>query len=173
MKSASVPETTGFDPVHLVREHQAGVWRYLRTLGCDSALAEDLTQETFLAVFQRPFQDYNRSATASYLRRTAHNLFVSLQRRAGKVTAVEDVELLDQSWSRWAAEDNGEAALEALRECLEGLSERARRALQLRFQERETRAKIAADLKITEHGAKNLMQRAKQKLRTCIESKLR
>jgi DNA-directed RNA polymerase specialized sigma24 family protein len=27
-------------------------------------------------------------------------------------------------------------------------------------------------LEITEHGAKNLMQRAKQKLRTCIESKL-
>lgn len=172
MKSASVPDTTGFDPVHLVAEHQAGVWRYLRTLGCDPALAEDLTQETFLSVFQRPFQDYNRSATASYLRRTAHNLFVSLQRRAGKVTAVEDVELLDQSWCRWAEDDNGEAVLAALRECLENLSERARRALQLRFQERETRAKIAADLNITEHGAKNLMQRAKQKLRTCIESKL-
>ena len=172
MKSASVPDTTGFDPAHLVAEHQAGVWRYLRTLGCDPALAEDLTQETFLSVFQRPFQDYNRSATAAYLRRTAHNLFVSLQRRAGKVTAVEDVEILDQSWCRWAAEDNGEAVLVALRECLDNLPQRARRALQLRFHERETRAKIAADLEITEHGAKNLMQRAKQKLRTCIESKL-
>jgi len=172
MKSASVPDTTGFDPVHLVAEHQAGVWRYLRTLGCDPALAEDLTQETFLSVFQRPFQDYNRAATASYLRRTAHNLLVSLRRRTGKVTAVEDVELLDQSWCRWAEEDNGEAALAALRECLENLSERARRALQMRFQQRESRAKIAADLDITEHGAKNLMQRAKQKLRACIESKL-
>jgi len=172
MKSASVPETPAFDPVHLVAEHQAGVWRYLRTLGCDSSLAEDLTQETFLAVFQRPFQDYNRSATASYLRRTAHNLYVSLQRRAGKITTVEDIELLDQSWHRWAAEDNGEAVLAALRECLEKLSGRARLALQLRFRDRESRANIAAALEITEHGAKNLMQRAKQKLRACIESKL-
>ncbi len=173
MESAPVPDTTGFDPVQLVTEHQAGVWRYLRALGCDPALAEDLTQETFLAVFQRPFHDYNRSATASYLRRTAHNLFISMQRRAGKVTAVEDVETLDRSWHQWAAEDNGEAALAALRECLGGLSQRARRALQLRFRDRETRARIAADLQITEHGAKNLMQRAKQRLRSCIESKLR
>ena len=39
----------------LVRQHQAGVWRYLRFLGCDRPLADDLTQETFLAVLETPF----------------------------------------------------------------------------------------------------------------------
>jgi RNA polymerase sigma-70 factor (ECF subfamily) len=42
----------------------------------------------------------------------------------------------------------------------------------MRFKEQLSRNQIAAALEITEHGAKNLMQRAKQQLRTCIESKL-
>lgn len=41
----------------MVHEHQAGLWRYLRYLGCEPALAEDLVQEVFLAVWQRPFED--------------------------------------------------------------------------------------------------------------------
>src|SRR5262245_33338528 len=100
MRAAPVPEITGFDPVRLIETHQVGVWRYLRALGCESALAEDLTQETFLAVLQNPFQELSRSATAAYLRKTAHNLFVSHCRRSGRVLVMEDVESLDRNWSR-------------------------------------------------------------------------
>jgi RNA polymerase sigma-70 factor (ECF subfamily) len=172
MKTAPTPQATGYDPVRLIETYQAGVWRYLRALGCEAALAEDLTQDTFLAVLQRPFQDINPAATAVYLRRTAFNLFISHQRRAGKVIAVADVEDLDRTWSAWAGNDQGEALLDALRDCLQGLSERARKALTMRFRGDNSRAEIAAALEITEHGAKNLMQRAKQQLRECIETKI-
>lgn len=40
------------DMAGLVRAHQAGVWRYLRFLGCHPDEADDLTQETFLALKQ-------------------------------------------------------------------------------------------------------------------------
>jgi RNA polymerase sigma-70 factor (ECF subfamily) len=171
--TAPQSQATGFDPVRLIQTYQAGVWRYLRALGCEAAQAEDLTQDTFLAVLQRPFVDISPAATAVYLRKTAFNLFISQQRRAGKVTAVEDVEELDRTWSDWAGNDNGEAALDALRDCLEGLTERARLALTMRYRSDSSRAEIAAALEITEHGAKNLMQRAKQQLRDCIQSKLK
>ena len=36
--------------VAIVNRHQAGVWRYLRLLGCEAALADDLTQDTFVRV---------------------------------------------------------------------------------------------------------------------------
>lgn len=173
MKTAPTSQAIGYDPVRLIETYQAGVWRYLRALGCDAALAEDLTQDTFLAVLQRPFQDINPAATAVYLRKTAFNLFISHQRRAGKVTAVERVEELDRTWSEWAGNDQGEAALEALRDCLQVLTERARMALEMRFRSDSSRGEIAAALQITEHGAKNLMQRAKQQLRECIDSKLK
>jgi RNA polymerase sigma-70 factor (ECF subfamily) len=173
MKTAPTPQGTGFDPVRLIQTHQAGVWRYLRALGCDTAQAEDLTQETFLAVLQRPFQDVNPAATSAYLRKTALNLLISLRRRSGKVTAVEDIEELDRTWSKWAGHDNGEAALDALRDCLQGLTERARKALEMRFRGESSRVEIAEALDITPHGAKNLMQRAKQQLRTCMDEKLK
>lgn len=37
----------------LVRDHQVDVWRFLRRLLGDAALAEDVTQETFMRVFRR------------------------------------------------------------------------------------------------------------------------
>jgi RNA polymerase sigma-70 factor (ECF subfamily) len=172
MKTAPRPETTEYDPARLVAAHQAGVWRYLRALGCESALADDLTQETFLAVLQVPFHEINPAATAAYLRRTAHNLFVSNLRRSHRITSTDEIESLDRTWTRWAGDDNGEWLLDALQDCLRGLGPKARVALELRFRERETRAGIAAALKMTEDGAKNLLQRAKQKLRECIEGKL-
>ena len=173
MKAAAMPEVTGYDPVRLIQTYQAGIWRYLRALGCDSAQAEDITQETFLSVLQKPFQDMGPPATSAYLRKVAFNLFISQKRRAGKVTAVENVEELDRTWTSWAGSDNGEALLDALRDCLQGITRRARMALELRFREDSSREAIAAALEITEHGAKNLMQRAKQQLRECIEGKLK
>ncbi len=172
MKQASAPESTDFDPVRLIQDHQAGIWRYLRALGCDAAQAEDLTQETFLAVLRKPFEQYNPAATAAYLRKVAYNLFITVQRRAGRVTAVENIEEFDGAWNEWVANDNGEELLDALRQCLQYLSQRARWALEMRFRDRLSRTQIAAQLEITEHGAKNLMQRAKKQLRSCIEGKL-
>ncbi len=75
-----VSSSTGFDPERIIRDHQSGVWRYLRSLGCDLPLAEDLTQETFLAVLQKPFDDYHPAATAAYLRRVARNLLMTYRR---------------------------------------------------------------------------------------------
>lgn len=172
MQPASSSPGTGIDPARLINDHQAGVWRYLRALGCEAALADDLTQETFLAVLQRPIQDLGPHAVAAYLRRIAFNLHITHHRRSGKVTAVENLEELDAAWTRLAPDDNGELLIEALRECLQGLSDRARRALDMRFRDRQSREQIATILAITEHGAKNLMQRAKQQLRACVEKKL-
>jgi len=172
MSKAAAPQSTGFDPRKLIETHQAGVWRYLRALGCSPAEADDITQETFLAVLQKPFDDYNRAATAAYLRKAAYNLFITAKRKAGRVNAVEDVEVFDESWDRWVSNDNGEAMLDALRECLRALTERARWALEMRFRDKLSRIEIADNLGITEHGAKNLMQRAKQQLRGCIEGKV-
>lgn len=172
MQPASSPPTAGFDPVRLIQDHQAGVWRYLRALGCEAALADDITQETFLSVLQKPFQDMGVPAAAAYLRKIAYSLYVNQHRRNGRVIAVENLEEIAQTWERLAPDDNGEAMLAALKECMAALTERARRALEMRFGEKHSREEIAAYLAITEHGAKNLMQRAKQQLKSCVENKV-
>jgi RNA polymerase sigma-70 factor (ECF subfamily) len=74
METATI-EQSG-DLAELVRLHQAGIWRYLRFLGCDEARADDLTQETFLAVHRRPFHQRGEAATAAYLRTVARHQYL-------------------------------------------------------------------------------------------------
>lgn len=136
------------------------------------ALADDLTQDTFLEVLRRPFEQFNDAATAGYLRRVAHNMFISRRRREGRMTVTEHADQLEGAWMRWAGFDGGTAALEALGECFESLSERAQLALKLRFGGESSRQSIGDALGISEHGAKNLMQRAKIQLRECVERKI-
>ncbi len=168
----SSDQTGPLDPSRLIEDHQVGVWRYLRALGCDAAEADDLTQETFLAVLQRPFVHYSPAATTAYLRKVALNRCISARRRAGRLVLMEQIEEIDQAWTRLASDDHGESMLEALQTCLGQLTERARLALMMRFRDRNSRSEIAEALAITEHGAKNLMQRAKRQLHECIEGKL-
>ena len=61
--------------------------------------------------------------------------------------------------------------MDRLAECFGRLTERAQLSLKLRFTEDATRESIAMELGITEHGAKNLMQRAKAQLKQCLEEK--
>jgi RNA polymerase sigma-70 factor (ECF subfamily) len=164
--------SAGFDLAGMIKSHQAGVWRYLRVLGCSAAEADDLTQDTFLAVWQRPFQEYSPTATAAYLRTVARNLFITSQRRNARWVAMTELDDVDTAWSRWAGDDGGQTLLLALEACLQTLAERARRALDLRFREQRSRTDIAATIGLSEDGAKNLMQRAKQHLRECIERRL-
>jgi RNA polymerase sigma-70 factor (ECF subfamily) len=162
-------------PAELIVRHQHGVWRYLRMLGCDPSTADDLTQETFLRVLRREgFVQHNEAATSSYLRRTAHNLLVSLHRKQGRVQTVGEPAVLDEIWDRWAGKDlTGDLAVEALRDCFSSLTERAQTALRMRFADQVSRVDIGKALRITDHGARNLMQRAKQQLRQCVQAKLR
>lgn len=153
----------------LVQHHQLGLWRYLRALGCDAALADDLVQDTFLKVFQKPFDYYDENTTAAYLRRIAHNLFISTQRRAGKVVTVENIQKFEKVWCELVSDRDGDEYLDALRTCFQKLGERSRWALEMRFRDKLTRSKIAENLEITENGAKNLMQRAKARLRECVK----
>jgi RNA polymerase sigma-70 factor (ECF subfamily) len=162
---------TRIDFVSLIKDHQSGVWRYLRVLGCDATQADDLTQETFLAVLERPFEDHGPLAAAAYLRKVARNQFVSYLRRANRSVSLEQVDEIERDWTRWAGHDAGESYLSALEDCLSGLGDRARRALNLKYREDKSRNEIAQDLEMSEDGAKNLLQRAKQSLRECVERK--
>lgn len=167
-------EAVTLDASELINRHQRGVWRYLRMLGCDDSTADDLTQETFLRVLRREdFVQHNDSATAGYLRRTAYNLLVSRHRKLRRFQTVGEPELLDESWDRWAGKDlSGDSAVEALEKCFNKLTERAQIALRMRFDSNASRVEIGEALGITDHGARNLMQRAKQQLRNCVEEKL-
>ena len=172
MQDETSESDQAWDPKALIDAHYLGVWRYLRAIGCPPHLADDITQETFVAVLDRPFEQLSAQATASYLRRVAFHLFVTVKRRENRVSVTDELDLLDRDWTRWAGSDaSGNEWIDALRECFKRLTPRAQTSLRMRFADKATREQIADELKITEHGVKNLQQRAKAQLRACLDEK--
>lgn len=164
---------SAWDPEKLIAGHYLGVWRYLRAIGCPIHLADDLAQETFVAVLRRPFDQISEHSTASYLRRVAFHLLLEYKRKFGSVGLTDQAELLDRYWSRWAgADESGDRIVDALKECFGRLTSRAQTSLRMRFEDQATRERIAAELQISENGVKNLQQRAKAQLKQCLEEKL-
>ena len=159
----------------LVDLHSNAVWRYLRSLGCDASLADDLTQDTFIRIMRRDnFVQHTDAATAGYLRRTAYNLMISRHRRTRKMRLVPDAKQIDEAWDQWMGKDIvGSDTIDALRDCFSSLTERAQKALRMRFTHEASRLEIAESLGISDHGARNLMQRAKASLRQCVEAKMK
>jgi RNA polymerase sigma-70 factor, ECF subfamily len=64
----------------LVRSFQEPVWRFLCAIVRDAALAEDLTQETFLRAFDRLSGFRFESRLSTWLYRIARNLAVDALR---------------------------------------------------------------------------------------------
>ena len=157
----------------LVRAHQAGVWRYLRFLGCDPTEADDLVQETFLAVLREGFEVRSTAETAAYLRGVARNRLLTARRKERNSPPAVDLEAAEAVWARMAAEDGLSDYLVALSHCLEkAVSPRVRRALELQYHDRASRAQIAAELDLAVEGVKTLLRRARSALRDCVERKL-
>lgn len=158
------------DFAELVRTHQAGIWRYLRFLGADAAQADDLTQETFLCVYRRPFVEQSPAASAAYLRSVARRQLLMSLRKAKRRPRLADLELADEVWSRLAGDDGG-GYLEALRECLQLIEGRAREAIELRYRDDRSRSEIGQLLEIGEDGVKSLLRRTRELLRRCVEKR--
>lgn len=167
--TATEPE---LDLEGLMRLYQAGVWRYLRALGADTDLADDLTQDTFLAVHEKPFEQRSAGETAAYLRTIARNSYLKARRGAGREVSLVAVEQIEARWGE-LVRDDGEAMQAALQECLQALEEKRRHALELQYKQEMPRAGIAEALGMAEEGVKTLLARTKARLRKCIELRIK
>ncbi len=153
----------------LVRTHQERLWLYLRYLGCDAATAEDVVQDTFLEVWRRPFEERSPASTRAYLRRVAKNRFLMAVRRGRAVVAFDALDEADALWATQQEEDDGSRYSEALRHCLERLSDRARQAIDHFYGGNASRRHVAELLGLSVDGVKTLLRRARNALKTCIE----
>src|SRR5918995_6414789 len=122
-------ERVEFDLATLVREHQADVWRYLRYLGASADDADDLAQETFLAVARAPFDERSRNETAAYLRTAARNQLLMLRRRQGRQICTVELTAAEDVWAEATAAGDFNEFVEALTKCCEALAGKAREAI--------------------------------------------
>jgi RNA polymerase sigma-70 factor (ECF subfamily) len=162
------------DLASLVQRHQAGVWRYVRFLGADRSEADDLTQETFLALARSEFVERDERQTAGYLRVVARNQLLALRRKQNREVSTVEFEAADSVWAANAGADGSLTGyLDALRDCVQQLDGRARQAIDLHYRDGAGREAIAAALDMKPDGVKTLLRRMRQVLRECVERKMR
>ncbi|MBL8735102.1 MAG: sigma-70 family RNA polymerase sigma factor [Planctomycetes bacterium] len=152
----------------LLAEHQRPLWRYLRLLGADPDEADDLLQDTFVAFATRA-GERPLAAPGAFLRGIARNLLLTARRKSRRRPPTDDwASAVDQ-----LAEQHGDAfadtQVEALRDCLQRLPERARQAVQWHHVEGLSRRDTATRLGLGDEGTKSLLQRARRLLRDCLE----
>ena len=171
--AVSDPPCVEFDLASLVREHQADVWRYLRYLGAAAEDADDLTQETFLAVARAPFELRSRCETAAYLRTAARNQLLMLRRRQGRQICTVEMAAAEDVWAETIVTGDSNEFVDALSRCYETLVGRAREAVDRFYRNGESREQLAARFEISADGVKTLLRRTRASLKDCIERRLR
>lgn len=158
-----------WDLGQLVREHQADVWRYLRYLGASAVDADDLVQETFLAVARSRFEQHSRHETAAYLRAVARNQLLMSRRRADREISTVALAAAEQVWSTTMDRAGCDGFLAALADCWEQLTGRAREVVDGLYRDHQSREELAVKLEMQPDGVKTLLRRTRELLRQCVE----
>ena len=156
-----------------VRRHQVGVWRYLCALGAAADEAEELCQDVLLVALRRRVQaNAETAAAAAFLRTTARHLWLR-RRRDDRARAARLATAVEELWRHDCARDDGEELLAALERCVTQLPERSRRLVDGRYRQQRSRAELAAEFGVSEHGIRVSLHRLRRALRECIERRLR
>lgn len=150
-------------------EHQTNVWRFLRMLGCDRALADDLTQDVFLYVLDHPVVDLGRAAMAGYLRKTARHLYLNWLRDHRRELPLHIEAESEAAWAEATPNDNSDDRVAALHRCLEKLAQRQRLALDLKYRDGRSEAEVAQAMEATVDAIKGLLKRSREQLRDCVQ----
>jgi RNA polymerase sigma-70 factor (ECF subfamily) len=171
MQVASIDRRETFE--RIIHAHQRGVWRYLRFMGCSRAEADDLVQETFLAAWKSDFTEINDAATAGYLRTVARSRFLMMLRTRSRRPSETEFVDVDADWVQLLDnEEQVDSRADALEQCLEHVTGKARTVIDLSYKQDLRYAEIGDRLGMKPEGVRTLVKRVIAKLRECMERKL-
>ncbi|MNB82789.1 putative RNA polymerase sigma factor FecI [compost metagenome] len=158
------PESSLFKQIFY--EYYPGVLRKLTALLRDEAVAEDLAQETFLRLYRQPPD--NLEAPGAWLHRVSTRLAYDYMGRAARERELAEQSEREQpaGGSSPSGEEEWMRQLdqEEVRHWLDGLDERDRKALLLRYSG-YSYAEIAEELSVRPQIMGTLLSRATERLR--------
>jgi RNA polymerase sigma-70 factor, ECF subfamily len=158
----------------LVREHQAGVRAFLRSMGVDAASVDDLAQETFLVAYRKlDDRDADRNA-GPWLRGIARHLAANELRKAGRRSRLIARGLADLLIDRAEPdrETSSEEWIEVMRACLRELPDAGRDLLVRRYADGEPAEAMAARLQVRADALRQKLLRLRQVVKGCVERKM-
>lgn len=146
-----------------------GLWRYLRRVSGDPALADDVLQDAYLRVLRKPGREATPKERRSYLYRVATNLLKDRWRRRGRERSLLDRLVgRDPAWTVPSPAGPVGDRLD-LASALDGLAPRERSLLWLAYAEGLSHREIARVMDVKPDSVKVMLFRAKKKLLDRIE----
>ncbi len=169
-----IPSETA-EYIALISKHQAAIYAFVRAMVPSAEDAEDIVQETNIALWTSANRFRPGSNFYAYATRIAYHKVVDHSRRRKRHhPLIVDTELAEK-----LAASLGEAAggtpdrrLAALEHCVEKLDTGERGLLAQRYQRNLTVRRIARDSGRSESALQNVFSKIRHKLRLCIESTL-
>lgn len=161
--------------MRLAIEHRAQIWGFIMGLAKDPNQAEDLFQSTHLILCEKWRQYEPGTNFLAWARQIARYEFLaSVDHARHRLVAVE-AEVLEaalskvQSSSRATSANRLASKRRALQKCLEGLQDRSRQILELRYEQGLPCNTIARQLGMLPNALYKLLSRVRQGLATCVE----
>ena len=157
----------------LVRKYQQQVHAFARRKIGDFQIAEDITQETFLQVYQKLETLADPTLFSQWLYTIANHLCIAWFRQNRLQTEpLEEVCILGietEPYSRYVASEHAKIAAEAQRDLVEKLltklKESDRKVITLHYFEEMTSSEIGEFLGVSENTIKSRIRRARQHLK--------
>ncbi len=161
----------------LMQENADMLLAFLRASIRDKHAIDDLFQETMVVAWRR-MPDFDREQPfGKWLRGIARNLILAHFRKSGQHPLNVDensLEWLDGKFSQIQSRsgDTLSEKLALLRECVEGLTNDNKQAIEARYLDQYSLDEIVSKMGLALQTVKKRLYRAKSQLAECLEAKL-
>lgn len=164
----------------IVEQNQRWLMAYFVAVTGNHAESEDLVQETFTQALRNADRFDASKSFGAWLRGIARNVYLEHRRNCGrKLIPISEAALEQLDLATEASEETNivpgyaEARLEALRGCLDTMSERTAEVIRRRYLKNQPSKMIAAALGITGTAVDLVLSRARKALVGCVNRKLK
>ena len=160
--------------IRLWTEAWPAVSAFVRAAVRDPEAANDLLQETAVVLVRR-FADYDRGRPfLAWALGVARFQILGFHRDEARRQITYDADLFERFTEAWAAQAPAAGARSAaLEECVERLESRPRQILRWRYFENLNSEEIARRLGTPAAAVRVTLQRLREKLRLCVERRMR
>lgn len=161
-----------------VRQHQSRLRASIRALGVRAEAVDDMAQDTLLLAWQK-IGDFGANGNfGAWVAQIARRLIANERRKDARRSRLLAGEVTDLLLQMAEEGDKAAAAMDkadefaALRNCLEQLPPHGREIIRLRYFEGLSPGAIAGHLGRPSDAVRQLLQRLRRKLLTCVEGRL-
>ncbi|WP_017444025.1 sigma-70 family RNA polymerase sigma factor [Gayadomonas joobiniege] len=162
--------------IAFVRQYQAGLRAYIRSLGIQSASVDDMAQETFLVAYKQMHKFDANEDFGYWLRGIARNLIRNELAKSTRQSRILDAGLTDFLLNELTLEyqtpEQDVDEVQALAHCINKLPEKSRQLVAGKYQQEHHNALLAEQNSMTETAVRIALMRIRNQLKDCITQQL-